>query len=119
MHEMNKARLTLVEKYGENAEPQPAPVNRGPYRIRYGVPIPRLMMRGEQKPARLIDDPLYSMMLDMRIGESFVAPISEKGKIGAYIQAIRGRDKNAMFITRRMPRVYGGVVRYKIGVWRV
>lgn len=90
-----------------------------PYAIRDDVPIPRLPHRGSPKSAHVVDDPLYHMMLDMEPGQSFVAPWEERARIGNYIQAIRGRAHEMMFITRKLTRSYRGRIILKVGVWRV
>lgn len=96
-----------------------AHTNDRPYAIRDGVPIPRLPPRGSTKPARLVDDPLYNMMLDMEPGQSFVAPWTERARIGTYIQYIRGHGSEMLFITRKLTRSYRGRLILKVGVWRV
>lgn len=95
------------------------PPDEMPYRLRDDVPIPRLPPRGETKRARIVDDPLYNMMLYMKPGQSFVAPWSERPRIGSYIQCIRGRSGEMLFITRKIIRRYRGMEQFKIGVWRV
>lgn len=93
--------------------------SRGPYELRDDVPIPRLPPRGKTKDTRIIDDPLYDLMLSMEPGQSFVAPWDDRGKIGNFIQYIRGRDSAMMFITRKIVRYYRGAEILKVGVWRV
>lgn len=92
---------------------------RHPYKLREGVPIPRLPSRGPAKPARVIDDPMFNMMLDMKIGQCFMAPAHRKSQIRTFIQAIRGRSQFAMFITRKITRLRAGRIVEYVGVWRV